>query len=155
MNNIQSFSSTEEMVEWLAANRARAKTEIGETQAAVTYGDHWCRFYEGLTIYGRVSPREELNQQSRDNGVSEDEITYEDEDLAARHPETVFGLCYSTIEPTGEWGFTHRSVLWPISVELFDAARGAGWVTENLIDEPAIEVTEAWFAMKAHVASLH
>lgn len=151
MAQFRSFDSIADMVDYMQKQTEWANANLAPKQQAVTYGDHWARFdQKGFVIFGKVATLDEAT-----GSTPSSEKDYELKSLTANHDRGyMFGKCYSVIEPTGEWGDTHRANLWPIPVEMFDAVKAVGWDTD------ALEVdmlTALWVHHRAwwnHVKSL-
>ena len=113
--------------EWEKRQQARALAALTPEQQAITWGDHWIRFWRepgwsgqapGIVIYGSVQPLEVLREHEEPETV---------ERLIELHPRFVFSNCFSVVEPGGEYGDVNRWEIWPISKEHFDLAARCGW----------------------------
>lgn len=95
---------------------------------------HW---WVGFTDYGfevfghvpaRVQAEAELHEMiTRYGGTSDDTAEEMAEHDERRAEGYVYGTCYSLACPGGERGDTHASKIIPISREMFERAREAGW----------------------------
>lgn len=133
------FDDFDSMMEALQQQKERAKSWIKPRQARITYGDYWMspRDDYGLLIFGRITPRDELDATERRLGASEDEIAYQHEVMDASYADGYrFGDAYSIACPEGELGDTHVSQMAPITEEEFNQARDLKWDPEAIIDLP-------------------
>lgn len=154
----EEFGSLEEMYEAMAKAEAAGNANLHAVQRMVTYGDYWMRFWivgenELVLICGYVETLPELAASEGahyDLDKPEDKAEFDHTMFGIRERHTrgyMFGKAYSTIEPTGEWGDTHRANLWPITKNLFEAMREVGWVKERLSQSDRyalLSVYQAW-----------
>jgi hypothetical protein len=141
----------------LAVATEAANRNLHQKQRDIGYGDYFVRFYEvaeRIVIFGRVMTEAELfDSESGDIESIDDpaekqeaieEVRYTMTALRERHEEGyLYGWCHSTIEK-GELGSTHRSWMWPISKELFEAARAVEWDIDLLPDEHRNALSRAY-----------
>jgi hypothetical protein len=128
MPDIIEFGDFDEFLDWQARNEAIANARVTPEQAEIGYGDHWARRFEDIVIFGRVMSLDELEQMERNLGCDEEEIASEREMISDSHERGYrFGYCYSVVEPEGELGSTHISVMTKITAEEFQAAKEHGW----------------------------
>lgn len=139
MAEFKSFDTTDEMLEWLAEQKAKVQARsLSPRQEGIKYGDHAVRFMEGLTIFVYVEPL-----------ANEDPYVIEEYARKDREENMLFCKCYSTVVPNGEYGFLHRSVLWPISLDVFEDAAKWMW-TPNMMEEPfRFRVEQAFHHIRA------
>lgn len=140
MVDVKTFDSKEEMFEWMIQQKAeRQARALAPEQQGIGWGDYAVRFWENLVIFCRVETYEELVRTEDTETVAEIERVHREGSLWA--------FCSSRVE-SGEWGYQHRSVLWPISEETYKAAQQAGWVWDTLPDPARYEVEAAFNAMR-------
>ncbi len=158
MTYFQEFDSIEEALDFMGKAEAAGNASLHPVQRMVTYGDYWIRFWivgenELVLICGYVETLPELAESEAahyDLTKPEEKAEYEYamEGIRRRHERGyMFGKAYSIIEPTGEWGDTHLANLWPITKDLFEALREAGWVKERLPQADRytlLSVYQAW-----------
>lgn len=124
MTHFQSFDNLDDMYAEMNRRTEEGNAHLHDKQRSLTWGSHWVRFIHQMqpamfAIFGRVWTREEV-------AASEDPEVVE-QTAANLGRGYMFGTAYSTIEPDGELGDTHRYNAWPISEALFEAAREARW----------------------------
>ena len=95
---------------------------------------HWWVGFTGygFEVFGHVPSRAQAQSQlhglvSRYGGTAEDAAEEMSEHDERRSEGYVYGTCYSLACPGGERGDTHASKIVPISREMFEKARAAGW----------------------------
>lgn len=116
----------------LRAAEAMMTSLVTPLQSAITYGDHWVRYYRNpdgpVTIYGKVLPLAAIREVERAAGSTERELN---QLMAHLHDGYERGwrhcLCFSQVVPEGETGGQHVAMLTRISGELFRQARRNGW----------------------------
>lgn len=153
---IKTFSSHEEMSEWLKERAEAAHAGLAKAQADLTWGDHWVQFHDvnaAHIIWGKVSTREEvalgelLSRSDWDEVVATVARTE-----ASLEQGFMYGRAYDRYGPEGELGTTHKAHVWPIEERLFDAAKAAGWDHRNIEDEAMRFLLDlAYRQMRAHV----
>lgn len=138
------FDSFEEMQKHISASVERAKANIQPRQAKITYGDYWMRIWEDVLIFGHISTLKELEAEERRLGADDAEIAWERKVLENSYADGFrYGRAYSVIEPRGELGDTHVSVMYPITKEEFEQARAANWSPYEIVNFPwFMEVAE-------------
>lgn len=153
------FASIEEAFDYMHRNEMAANATLHEKQKAITYGDHWIRFWDipsRTLIFGKVMTVEEFAESERtastkDDPVTPSELEYELGELRQRHGRGfMFGYCWSTIEPRGELGDTHQANMWPISQELFEAAQAAEWVIDALDQDAKVALSNVYLDWLTH-----
>lgn len=155
MNMVQGFNSFEEMQEFMRKQTEGANERLAEEQKTITWGSHWVRFLDLdgslLLICGYVDTLEEYLQKERDAGADEEEVEYAKATLPENHARGYMsGTAYSVIEPEGELGDTHRYNAWPISKELFEKVREAGWQLGQMDDAGVHELAAIHKRWSAH-----
>ena len=152
MVEIRGFNSFDEMYEYMQANRKKANEGLAAAQRLIDYGDYWVRFWQQVVIFGYIDPLEKVRDDEvaagADLGEAEVFVTMV---MEAHNDGSMWGTAYSTIEPDGELGYTHRISMWPIDKRLFDAARQVGWVIEDLPEWAQVLLQEAARAWRSHV----
>jgi hypothetical protein len=137
------FETTEELVAWMDEQRAEVMSRsIDPNQMQVGYGDHAVRFIDSLIIFLYVPT---LAEQDEDPSVL-DAV-----DFKQRSENMLWTDAYSTQVVDGELGYTHRSVVWPISERCFLAAKGVNWQVEQMPDWGIFEIEMAYNAIRATV----
>jgi len=127
-----------------------ANSKICDRQKAITFGSYWVRFHvmpPGIVIViaGRVTTIEDFKTVEIEAGGSEEELEETLPQLQSRHDDGyMFGRAYSVLEPEGEYGSTHRSVMWPIDKSLYDALKANSWDFTNLDDWEAAHLEDAY-----------
>jgi hypothetical protein len=135
--HIRSFGSIEEMFEAIEEGNRQASAALTDQQRGIMPGQHCIRFepVDRLVIFGEIPTADEFRAGEVAAGADEAEA-----DEAVHHfnaqvrRDLLFGQWYSVVEPRGEWGTAHRWSLWPLSGELFEAARRVEWDTDRLPD---------------------
>jgi hypothetical protein len=118
------------MVEAMRKAEDAANARVRPLQQDVVWGTHWAAHYPDmeLIVFGYVPTLEELEKIERGHGADDEEWEFEKATTLDSYARGYrFGKAYSVIEPEGEWGSTHISVMLPISKEQFEAARERGW----------------------------
>jgi hypothetical protein len=159
---IRTFESVDEMFSWMRDNEEAANLVLAPEQQAVTYGSHWCRFFDianRVVIFGKVLTQEEQRETETalaDDSEADEAETEEILDTLAQSHERgyMYGRCYSTIEPDGEWGSTHRANLWPIPQHVYEAARDVRWDIDQLPPEQRTALEAAYQVYRTHLSGL-
>jgi hypothetical protein len=130
------FESKEEMLDWMARQRAEVQARtLHPAQVAITYGSHAVRFIEDLVIFNWVPT---LAEQDEDDEV------LEAIDRRHRDDNMLWVRGYSTVEPRGELGYSHRSVMWPITARTFASARLVDWDWERMDSVAQFDLANAF-----------
>lgn len=158
--HVQSFTSIEEVFEALQAGERHANANLAPEQAALTYGQHWVRFYDipdKILIFSKVDTVEEFAEAERQAAIRAEEpmtvgeLAYAINALRERHERGyLYGTCYSKITPEGELGDTHRGHVWPISPGLFNLARAARWDVDAMTSDGKYAISDAFMAWGTH-----
>ena len=160
MSDFQAFDSLDEMYEFMHANEEAANQTLAPEQRAVTYDDYWVRFYDianRVVIFGHVTPLTYWDEAIANAKGDEDraEWEFEKNQIEDSHGRGyMYGWCWSTIEPDGEPGSTHQANLWPVSRELFEAAREVHWDIDAMTPPDKMRLQVAYQVWRAHQASL-
>lgn len=130
------FESLDDMLNAMKQAENKANEMATEDQKQIGYGDYFIRIWEAdrmfggddLKIYGRIMTREEFIKTEKDCGALDDELagTMQTHDSSYARGYR-WGWCYSIVEPTGELGSTHVSVMRKIGKEEFEEAERKGW----------------------------
>jgi len=139
---VENYDSFDSMMDAIGQQVERAKSWIRPRQAAITYGDYWMspRPDLGIIIFGRITPRDEMDATERRLGASEEEIEEEHRVYDASYESGFrFGMAYSSWEARGELGDTHVSTMLPITEEEFLQAQDALWSPEVVAEMPWFE----------------
>lgn len=135
------FGSMEEMVAWVADQRAEVYArELTAEQQAIRYGDYAVRFMDNMVVFAYVEPP-----------VGEIPEVVEHIEAKDREENMLFCKVFSTVETEGEYGWLHRSVLWPIPQVHFDIAGGSGWDFEKLPENTKYLVESAYYSIRSTV----
>ena len=158
---IRTFDNIEEALEAMRTATDQANSTLHPIQRAVTYGDYWVRFFDlenRILIWGFIEPMESVLAdeaalaEDGDDGPSQQEVR---EHVQGNHDRGyMYGKAYSVIEPEGEWGDTHRAHMWPISEELFMAAKGVDWRMDDLDYLARQGLEQAYEGWRAHQLTL-
>lgn len=146
---VESFNSPEEMEQWFAEQReARAGVQqrvLAPEQEALTFGSHAVRFWDGdLVIFVEVPTLEEQAKIEDPEVVDHVKTKERDEGM-------LWTKSYSVDCVDGEYGWHHRSTLWPISKDTLDRARAVHWSIERLwpaSGEATLEVQSAFYDLR-------
>ena len=127
--SFESFDSFEEAVQAMRRAEARANAAAHDEQVRITYGDYWMSAYDAeFLIFGRVSTLAELDAEEKRLGAGVMERRVEQEMIEGAHARGYrFGKAFSIVEPDGEIGSTHCSVMVPITGEMFARAESHRW----------------------------
>jgi len=128
------FMFLEEFFKDLKRREEEANKRILPYQKEIGYGDYFIRLLdtgmEGiLKIYGRIMTREESVGAEKELGAGEAELQHTAARLDSSYARGYrYSWCYSEVEPEGELGFVHVSVMaGKISREQFENAKANGW----------------------------
>lgn len=127
------FDNWDDMAKFLGAAEGQANERVVPEQREISYGSLWLRFYplgpnDRTVIFGKVHTLEEIAAKEAELGAGPGEVQAvlaHTKDMNTRG--YLFGTCWSTIEPTGELGNTHRSEIWYCPPALFEHAEQCGW----------------------------
>lgn len=147
------FDSFESMIEYMDEQTKIANAGLADEQKKLTYGSHFVNFdiEDNIVIFGYVFTEDENVASEKRAGASEDEAQSTLASVRDAHERGyLFGRCYSTVEPRGELGDTHRANAWPIPASLFGAACEAGWNVAGLSDEDVAALNQAYQGFRAH-----
>jgi hypothetical protein len=151
MTGIRNFTTIEELSQWIEDQTNAANAALFPEQQALEWGDPWVRFLftlegDALIIFGRAYTLEEFHDIEIAHGATEDEWTqYTQPTLEASYADGyLYGRCFSTVEPTGELGNTHRVNVWPISQTLYDYAHEKGWDPATFETDELAELNVAY-----------
>lgn len=146
--HIESFGSPEEMGDWLAEmNKTRAVVQqraLAPEQQAITFGTYAVRFWENLVIFCEVPTLEGI-------GEMEDSELLDAISAKETSENTLWVKAYSVDCVEGEFGYNHRSVMWPITKETFDRARALSWSLDRLwprFGDSMLEIQSAFFDLR-------
>lgn len=152
--NVLRFTNHAEMQAYLIQAQADADSAMHQNQRALTFGDHWVRFYDlanGLIEFGRIATLQEVADHAIDNGATAEEAAEEVDDAEARERVGYMtGQAFSKLSVNGEWGHTHKSVVWPIESALFHQAAECEWKIDFLPTSAKINLEIAFRAQRAH-----
>jgi hypothetical protein len=133
---IQAFDDIDDLFAAVDQGVQKAMANTLPRQNEITYGDYWMRVWEDIAIFGYISTREELDAEEIRLGATEEELAWEHESMDYSYGRGFrFGRAYSVIEPRGELGDTHVSVMVPITKEEFEQARAVDWQLEEIMKQ--------------------
>lgn len=156
------FDNLDDMLAYQARLEEAAQQAILPSQRAMKPGDFWMRPVDemGIFVFGRWHTPDEVYEAEREAGAPEAEAqqarAHEAERAARGY---MFGTAYSPIEPEGELGSTHVSLVWPISEGEFLNAQDHFWeLGSPASPDPENPLVAAWFVrllnnMKRQVAA--
>lgn len=153
---VVTYDSFEEMLEDQRRKEEAANAAVLPIQAEKVVWDSYAAAYHvatGTWIYGRIWSREELREKNTVPLEEAQEYGYESVeaflDAEDERWQEIYGRGYrtgtwfSTMDPIcagpGEIGDHHISGLWPISKEIFEEAKAAGWAAPEIEQEIAAE----------------
>jgi hypothetical protein len=161
------FDSLEDAWEFMRKGEAYGNRNLHPKQAAITWGDHWVRFYDiadRMIIFGYIYTPDEV-EASEAEGI--DKITDLSERMMARAEVAesmrsirdshsrglMWGWAYS--KHFTDLGSTHRFNMWPCSEELFEAAKAVGWDVDALTDPVhRRELERSWQEYRQHMLAV-
>lgn len=127
----------EEMQAYLQAAEARANAGLNDLQTGLrddlARERYWMQPTEyGFIVYGHCWSKTTLTDETKKTYAKyPDEEDHSDDEirssLEARKRGYMFGKAWSAPYPEGELGSTHVSQVIPISEDMFNRARDAGW----------------------------
>lgn len=129
--HIEYFENLEDALESIRQAEETARALTTPEQAAIGWGDYFEVLPErnyGLRAWGRIYGRKELEESERSCGAPDEEIVLtmmRSDDGFERGYR--FARTYSAVEPDGELGDVHVSVMRKITREEFGQARENGW----------------------------
>lgn len=162
------YDSITEFFEGMARSTEVANRWLADKQRSLTYGSDFIRFYDiqnRIIIFGHVYTEDEMFALEGGNDIEKipdprerqlavDEIAYIlDRMRDANRNGYLYGWCSSIIEP-GEPGNTHRSACWPITRDLYDAAKAVNWNVDRLDPEERAEVEAVYQAFRSHYVTV-
>ena len=112
---IKTAKDFDELFAEMRASTEAADRAMAPEQEALKPGDFYTREFDGLSIWGEIVESEYP----------------EDRAYLAKTPNRRMVRAYSVVCPDGELGTEHISCMWPITKEVFEAARKAGWADEK------------------------
>lgn len=151
MNFIQ-FNNAAEMRAYLIQAQADADTAIHPAQRAITFGDHWAQFLDianRIVIFGKTLTLTEVKFTEMYAGAT---LAEAKQAVAATNEAMernyLYGRAYSALLTEGEYGQTHKSVVWPIEESLYNAAAEANWNIDLLPTSAKINLQAAFTAYR-------
>jgi len=154
MSQFMDFPSVEAAYEWMEQQTNAANAGLAPEQRALTWGSTWVRFYAPyrIIIFGKVYLLDDLLTMEGRLGADAAEIAWQRERVTANHDRGYLtGTAWSTIEPRGDDGDTHRANAWPCSPELIEEARAVDWNQQALPERAVGELAGIWSAWQAHL----
>lgn len=151
------FNSTKKMLEWVASRKQDANAMLAPAQQEITWGSFWARFDQlpAFVEWGYVMNEAEnladLLATNEPGGDPQEMLSA----LRKRHDEGfMFGKAYSLMSPSGEYGETHRSNMWPVESHLFAAAQQSGWDHQKMALGDRLNLSITYEEWKAHLREL-
>lgn len=137
------FDSPEEMIDYLAKALAEVDSRpLSDEQLAMSWGDYAIRFYESLIIFIQVETQESLLREDIETRQAIEERS---------RANSLWCKCYSMIVPDGEYGYLHRSVMWPIPYTTFEAAQRVGFNPEAMGDRDRLVIEGVYYTHRNFV----
>lgn len=128
MADIIEFESTDDLLEYIARNRAAADAAVGPEEKQFVPGEHYARFIPewGLIVYGEII---DPIQSEIDAGADEDEVEFQRQLRSEPHMKHMrFTKSYSQACEEGEFGDVHTSSMnIHLTAEEFARAKQNGW----------------------------
>jgi len=127
---IISFDNMDDMMAHLSRMQEDAEAATLPKQKEIVGGTYFIRPLdeEGFFVFGEAFSLERMEKEEIAAGGEEDEVAEMlDEEKRKQATGLMFGKCYSIVEPTGEYGTTHRATAWPITEGFFLNAKENGW----------------------------
>jgi hypothetical protein len=130
------FNSLEEMQAFMQRSEDAANANLQDAQVALRDDVDNERYWMNVTPYGfieyghcfsRATLTEHVAKVYAKHGDEDDPQDEIDSILDTRKRGYLFGRAYATINVKGSTGSTHVSQVMPISEEMFNLARDAGW----------------------------
>lgn len=155
MNFIQ-FKNQAEMQAYLIQAQADADAAIHPAQRAVTFGDHWAQFVDianRIVVFGHTLTLTEVKFTEMYAGatLAEAKAAVRETNEAMAN-NFLYGRAYSILCPEGEYGNTHKSVVWPIEESLYNAAHEVNWNIDLLPTSAKINLQAAFTAYRGRAA---
>ena len=150
----------EAMMEQMRVLTEYANEHLAPQQKQIGYGSYWARFYDvknRIVVFGYVETLDAMEASERELGADDGEAAYIRTDTNRRHNDGyMYGMCYSTITPEGELGFTHRADIWPITQDAFETYRRVGWDVDHddLTWETKVELAGAYAEYATHTNAI-
>jgi hypothetical protein len=148
------FDDMSDAFRWMEDQTNAANAALAPEQRSLSWGSTWVRFYAPyrLVIFGRVHEMEDVLSAERRLGADAGEIEWQRNRLIANHERGyLMGTAWSSIEPRGEDGDTHRANAWPCSPEMIEEARAVQWDQHNLPERAIRELALIFVAWRAHL----
>lgn len=134
MSHIIPFEDWDDVGRVMADAETKANASLTNRQRDIVYGSYWLRAEPrtGMLEYGWVIPKDVAERKQTRESIRALRDAY---DRGYR-----FSRAHSILCPEGMLGDTHLAVMWPITEEEFNLARGNGfaktddaWETEMLL----------------------
>lgn len=155
MSEFMAFDDMSDAFRWMEEQTNAANAALAPEQRALTWGSTWVRFYAPyrIVIFGRVHEMDEVLAAERDLGAPPGEVEWMRNRMIANHERGyLMGTAWSTIEPRGEDGDTHRANAWPCTAQLINEGREVGWVQSDLPERGIAELAAIFKAWSQHLA---
>jgi hypothetical protein len=125
--SILGFTSTEEMLDYVAEQEAIAIADTLPEQWEITWGDYVIRFVEpDLVVWGDLWTQEKLVESETSDDEEESRVELE-QAMDSHGRGYRFGQWFSEVEPAGEYGTAHVVSLWKITKREFEIAGENDW----------------------------
>lgn len=136
------FASDDEMIAYMEKQRAEINARpLHEDQLGIGWGDYAVRFYKDLVIFVQVETVDSLAAEDVETRLAIEER------FAAN---SLWCKCFSRIVPQGEYGYLHRSVLWPINARCFSDAWAGEFNLDKMTDMGRFQLEAAYQCLRAH-----
>jgi hypothetical protein len=146
------FNSWPEMQAYLIRAQADAAANMHPAQAAISWGDHWVRFIDisnRVVEFGRVFTRDEVRESEIEAGATSIEARRAVQECAiGMEKGYLYGHAASFLYPSGEVGYSHKSVVWPIEEATYNAAAEVNWQIDRMPVSQKINLQIAFIAWK-------
>jgi hypothetical protein len=154
--HVESFDSTEEMVEALRERAAHALAGLAPQQQTLTWGDHWVQFHDienGGLVWGQVMTREDIARGELASDATWDEVVRAvDKITDGLTSGYMYGRAHDRHNVEGDLGTTHKAHVWPIEERLFEAAREVDFDHRKIEDlAMRLLLDVAFRSMRVHV----
>jgi len=124
------FDSIDEAFAWMQEQEAKANADVHPAQKRIDRGTYALRPAPEVPclIFGYILTEEEIREGEVFAGADEGELAFTMDILASSYQRGYrYGRWYSVVVPEGEIGDAHIANLWPLTKEVFDAAKEQGW----------------------------
>lgn len=167
MSEFIPFETMEDAFDFMRRGDEYGNRNLHPKQQAITWGDYWIRFvdmHDRLVVFGYIQTLDEVREAeekymdrtgtAEERAESEAELQYALQSTKESHERGyMFGWAYSKIDK--DLGSTHRFNMWPISKELYEAAREAEWDIDRIHEDYRPQLEEAYTGYREHAIAVH